>query len=146
MEIFFFLIILFTSFVIAIVYTINSVNNYQKYTYKGSRTQGKLIYSTKYNTEDCLGLLSRKNLYDVFNYTFKNMSDKESSEIILTGCNKHHCGSIRTVYLMRFIKYDNGTLIEMVFQNELYVSPIPCIPEYWVDEFLFQKLEAIRVG
>lgn len=69
-------------------------------------------YMTHYSVEDCMGLMMRKNIYDVFEYIYEKLADN-ALEITITGC-----------------------------LNEFYILPIPAIPKKWMDEFMKQKLSA----
>lgn len=105
-----------------------------------------LKYCAPYNLKDCLSLLGGKNMYDVFEYRFEYTNETlDNANIIFTKCNTHMCRSIRTSYLVKFIAKNDCTIIEMHFQDELFILPLPCIPEKWVDEFMEQKLDAMRI-
>lgn len=103
-----------------------------------------LKYYTKYKIKDCVSILKGKNIYDVFDYKIDFDLNETKATIIFTGCNTHMCRDIRTRYEMSFVEADEGTVIEMVFKNELYILPFPCIPVMWIDEFIEIKLDAKR--
>lgn len=104
-----------------------------------------LKYLTHYTVMDCFSLLRGKNVYDVFDYKIDFFESENKASITFVKCNTHMCRSIHTNYILHFVPQADGTSIEMVFQNELYVLPIPCIPEKWVDEFMDVKFSAKRI-
>lgn len=48
----------------------------------------EVVYYTHFSVEDCIGLLSRKNIYDVFEYSFE-MKTESVGEIAFEHCNKY---------------------------------------------------------
>ncbi len=97
-------------------------------------------YMTHYSVEDCMGLMMRKNIYDVFEYIYEKLADN-ALEITITGCNTHAHKNIRTCYHICFEKREK-TIVSITFLNEFYILPIPAIPKKWMDEFMKQKLSA----
>jgi hypothetical protein len=104
-----------------------------------------LRYKTHYNLKDCITLLRGKNIYDVFNYRFEYKNQDTEAFIIFTKCNTHWCNSIHTKYSIKFVQEDNATIIDLCFLNEWWILPLPCIYDKWVDEFMFQKMDAVRI-
>lgn len=103
-----------------------------------------MIYYTNYSIEDCIGLLSRKNIYDVFEYSFE-MKTKISGEITFTGCNKHWWGGPTVIYAIEFRK-SKKTIITIEFIRAPFFLPMPNIPQSWITEFMKQKLDAVDVA
>ena len=100
----------------------------------------KMIYYTDYSIEDCIGLLSRENIYDVFKYSFE-MKTETAGEITLTGCNKHLWNGPILVYAVEF-KKSKRTIIDIEFRHAGWFLPISNIPPKWITEFMKQKLDA----
>lgn len=70
-----------------------------------------MTYYTDYSIEDCIGLLSRKNIYDAFEYSFE-MKTETSGEITLNGCNKHLWHGPVAVYAVE-LKKAKRTMIDI---------------------------------
>lgn len=102
----------------------------------------KVVYYTNYSIEDCIGLLSRKNIYDVFDYLFE-MKTGTLGEIIFIYCNKHFWNGHRSIYQIKFIK-SKYTIIEVEFIKEGLFLPFPTLSPVWIAEFMEQKLNAIK--
>lgn len=104
-----------------------------------------VYYYTDYSIEDCIGLLSRKNIYDVFEYSFE-MKTETSGEITFIRCNKHY-GSFpfRPVYVIKFWK-SKTTIIGVEFINEdfFFANLLCTYPPEWITEFMQQKLDAVE--
>lgn len=102
-----------------------------------------MTYYTDYSIEDCIGLLSRKNIYDVFDYSFE-MKTETSGEITLNGCNKHLWHGPVAVYAVE-LKKAKRTMIDIEFiRAELFPLPLTTIPPKWIAEFMQQKLDAVE--
>ena len=102
-----------------------------------------MIYYTDYSIEDCIGLLSRKNIYDVFEYSFEMKTDN-AGEITFTRCNKHLWGNnLFPVYMVKFRK-NKKTIIDIEFIRAEWLLPISNIPPKWITEFMEQKLDAVE--
>ena len=101
-----------------------------------------MVYYTKYSIEDCIGLLLRKNVYDVFEYSFE-MKTESLGEIAFESCNKHFWHGGRSVYQMEFRRCKN-TVINVEFIMEGIFLPFSTIPPAWISEFMEQKLDAIE--
>lgn len=97
-------------------------------------------YITNYSIEDCMGILARKNIYDVFEYSYEKKAD-DILEIVIKECNTHLCNNPRTCYEITFEKGER-IIINVMFVSEWYALKIPIIPKKWMDEFMKQKLEA----
>lgn len=97
-------------------------------------------YTTDYSIEDCMGILARKNIYDVFEYSYEKKTDN-AIEIIIKECNTHLCNNPRTCYEITFEK-EVKTIIKVIFISEWYILKVPIIPKKWMDEFMKQKLDA----
>ena len=100
-------------------------------------------YSTKYSIEDCIAILERKNIYDVFEYSFERKT-YNTAELVVIKCNTHLCRNIRTVYKIEFIE-DKHTILLGRFINESYVFSRPFIFQEWMDEFMKKKLDATPI-
>lgn len=101
-----------------------------------------MTYYSNYSIQDCIGLLSRKNIYDVFDYIFK-MKTEVSGEITFNRCNTHFWNGDRSVYMIEFTE-DKNTVIHMEFICENLFLPFSTIPLSWIDEFMKQKLDAFN--
>ena len=101
-----------------------------------------MTYYSNYSIQDCIGLLSRKNIYDVFDYTFK-METEVSGEITFNHCNKHLWNGNKSVYMIEFTESKN-TIIHIEFICENFFLPFSTIPQSWITEFMRQKLEAVN--
>lgn len=99
-----------------------------------------VVYYTDYSVEDCIGLLSRKNIYDVFDYSFE-MKTESLGEIAFVRCNKHFWHGGRSVYQIEF-RRDKRTVINIEFVIEGIFFPFSTIPPAWITEFMLQKLDA----
>lgn len=75
-----------------------------------------MVYYTNYSVEDCIGLLSRKNIYDVFEYLFE-MKTESLGRIIFNQCNKHFWNGHYSVYQIEFRRNKN-TIINIEFIKE----------------------------
>ena len=69
----------------------------------------RMIYCTHYSIEDCIGLLSRKNTYDVFEYSFE-MKTETMGEITFIRCNKHLWNGLRSLYQIEFESDETTTI------------------------------------
>ena len=104
-----------------------------------------MTYYTDYSIEDCIGLLSRKNIYDVFEYSFE-MKTETAGEIIFTGCSKQWWrNTLSSVYMVKFGK-NKKTIIDIEFMNEdsVFVNFFLRFPPKWITEFMEQKLDAVE--
>lgn len=101
-----------------------------------------VVFCTNYSIEDCIGLLSRKNTYDVFEYLFE-MRSELTGEIAFEKCNKHCWHGGRSVYQISFSRNDR-TIINVEFVIEGIFLPFSTIPPTWISEFMKQKLDAIE--
>ena len=102
-----------------------------------------MVYYTDYSLEDCIGLLSRKNIYDVFEYSFEMKTDN-AGEITFIRCNKHLWNNIfYPVFMIKFRK-SKKTIIELVFINESPFLIGSTAPLKWISEFMKQKLDAVE--
>ena len=97
-------------------------------------------YITDYSIEDCMGLLARKKIYDVYEYSYEKKAD-DILEIMIKECNTHLCNNPRTCYEITFEKGDK-TIINVMFVSEWYALKVPIIQKKWMDEFMKQKLDA----
>ena len=100
-----------------------------------------MVYYTKYSVEDCIGLLSRKNIYDVFDYSFE-MKTESLGEIALVRCNKHFWHGGTSFYQIEF-RRGKRTIINLEFIREGIFLPFPTLSPAWIDEFMDQKLDAV---
>ncbi|MCH5258799.1 MAG: hypothetical protein J1F18_03545 [Lachnospiraceae bacterium] len=101
-----------------------------------------MTYYTDYSIEDCIGLLSRKNIYDVFEYSFE-MKTETAGKIRFIHCNKHPLlgrAFIKAVYTIEF-KKSNKTIIDI----ELAYGALSILPQKWITEFMEQKLDAVEI-
>lgn len=101
-----------------------------------------VVFCTNYSIEDCIGLLSRKNIYDVFEYLFE-MKSELTGEIAFEKCNKHYWHGGRSVYQINFSR-NESTIINVEFVVEGIFLPFSTIPPIWIAEFMKQKLDAIE--
>lgn len=112
----------------------------------GIRDKISMIYYTNYSIEDCIGLLSRKNIYDVFEYSFEMKTDNVG-EITLIKCNRHRYGSFPflPVYAIKFRK-SKRTIIDVDFINKdsVFANLFTTFPPKWITEFMEQKLDAVE--
>lgn len=116
-------------------------NIIQNVTYKGAT---KLRYYTDCSMEDCIGLLSRKNIYDLFEYSIE-METETGSKITFLECNKHLWHGFQSVYKINF-KSGHKTVIDMEFIMESSFLPFPTVPSPWITEFMKQKFDAVEVA
>ncbi len=103
-----------------------------------------MVYYTNYSVEDCIGLLSRKNVYDVFEYSFE-MKTESVGEIAFKRCNKHLWHGCQSVYQIEFRRSKN-TVINIEFLLEGIFLPFSTISPAWITEFMEQKLDATACG
>ena len=108
------------------------------------REEVGVVYYTNYSVEDCIGLLSRKNVYDVFEYSFE-MKTESVGEIAFERCNKHLWHGGRSVYQIEFRRNEN-TVINIEFLMEGIFLPFSTISPAWITEFMEQKLDATGCG
>lgn len=101
-----------------------------------------MTYYSSYSIEDCIGLISRKNIYDVFDYEF-NMKSEEAGEIVFIQCNNHYWHGDRSVYKIEF-KRSHNTIININFIKEGLFLPFSTISPAWIDEFMKQKFDAVN--
>ena len=101
-----------------------------------------MTYYSNYSVDDCIGLLSRKNIYDVFEYSFE-METEVSGVITFNRCNKHLWNGNESVYMIEFTKSKN-TIIDIEFKYEKPFLPFSTIPSSWITEFMKQKLDAVN--
>lgn len=107
----------------------------------GKPFDGTRTYSTAYSVDDCIGLLSRKNIYDVLRYSFRQ--DKgNTAELTVTGHAKYTCPQIKACHQMVFEENGN-TKISITNLPCSKPVPLPYIPQWWMDEFMAQKLDAL---
>lgn len=106
------------------------------------RREIEVVYYTNYSVDDCIGLLSRKNVYDVFEYSFE-MKTESLGEIALEHCNKHFWHGGRSIYQIEF-RRNESTVINVEFIMEGIFLPFSTIPPAWIAEFMKQKLDAIE--
>lgn len=99
-----------------------------------------MVFYTNYSVEDCIGLLSRKNVYDVFEYSFE-MKTQSSGEIAFNRCNKHLWHGGRSFYQIEFGR-DKCTVINIEFIREGVFLPFSTLNPAWIAEFMEQKLDA----
>lgn len=102
-----------------------------------------LIYNTHYSIEDCIGLLSRKNIYDVFEYLFE-MKTESIGEITFIRCNKHLWHGLHSHYRIDF-KREKNTVINIEFIREGPILPFSTLFPEWISEFMEQKLSATEM-
>lgn len=100
-----------------------------------------MVYYTNHSVEDCIGLLSRKNVYDVFEYLFE-MKTESLGRITFIHCNKHFWNGYQSVYQIEFRRSKN-TVINIEFIKEGLFLPVSTIQPAWMAEFMKQKLDAI---
>lgn len=103
-----------------------------------------MLYYTHYSIEDCIALLSRRNIYDVFEYSFE-MKTETTGEITFIRCNNHFWNGLRSHYQIEFIRNKN-TIISMKFIREGPIFPFSTLFPKWIAEFMEQKLSAIEKG
>ena len=103
-----------------------------------------VVYYTNYSVEYCIGLLSRKNVYDVFEYSFE-IKMESVGEIAFERCNKHLWHGGRSVYQIEFRRNEN-TVINIEFLMEGIFLPFSTISPTWITEFMEQKLDATGCG
>lgn len=101
-----------------------------------------MTYCTDYSVEDCIGLLSRKNIYDVFDYIFE-MKTETMGEIIFVRCNKHFWHGLPSHYRIEFKRCKN-TVINVGFIKEVTFFHFSTLFPEWITEFMEQKLNAIK--
>ena len=100
-----------------------------------------VYYYTDYSIEDCIGLLSRKNIYDVFEYSFE-MKTETSGKIRFIYSNKHRLlvgAPIKAIYAIEF-KKSNKTIIDIEPADECF----SILPQKYITEFMQQKLDAVE--
>ena len=100
-----------------------------------------MIYCTDCSIEDCIGLLSRKNIYDVFEYSFE-LKTKTAGKIRFIHCNKHPLlgrAPIKAIYTIEF-KKNKKTIIDI----ENAYGALSVLPQKWITEFMQQKLDAVE--
>ena len=101
-----------------------------------------MTYYTDYSIEDCIGLLSRKNIYDAFEYSFE-MQTETAGEITFTRCNKHLWrNTLFPAYMVKFRK-NKKTIIDIEFIRKGFLLS-STIPPKWITEFMQQKLDAVE--
>ena len=109
----------------------------------GKPFDGIRIYSTGYSVDDCIGLLSRKNMYDVLWYSCR-LEKENKGELVVTGHNKFSRLQVRAFHQMVF--EENGdTKISIKKLSGENTAPFYYIPQWWMDEFMAQKLDALPV-
>ena len=107
----------------------------------GKPFDGTRTYSTAYSVDDCIGLLSRKNMYDVLRYSFRQ--DKENTAVLtVTEHVRYTCPQIKVCHKMVFEESGN-TKISITNLPCSKPVPFPYIPQWWMDEFMAQKLDAL---
>lgn len=109
----------------------------------GKPFDGTRTYSTAYSVDDCIGLLSRKNIYDVLLYSFR-LEKKDAGELVVTGHNKFTRLQMKVCHQVVF--GENGsTKISIKNLSGEKTNPYSYIPQWWMDEFMEQKLDALPV-
>ena len=107
----------------------------------GKPFDGTRTYSTAYSVDDCIGLLSRKNIYDVLRYSFRQ--DKENTAVLtVTEHVRYTCPQIKACHQMVFEENGN-TKISITNLPCSKPVPLPYVPQWWMDEFMAQKLDAL---
>ena len=109
----------------------------------GKPFNGIRTYSTNYSIDDCIGLLSRKNIYDILQYSFR-LEKENKAELVVTGYNKSTRIRTRVCYEMEFNR-NRKTEINIKSITEERVMSVRYIPQWWMDEFMAQKLDALPV-
>ena len=115
-------------------------------------------YETEYSIDDCMGLLSRKNIYDICDYFFEK-KDEHTAELTMKfskgqimrfyagQIDRSHIigvgviGGTRTLFRMEFERREK-TIITMRFMSEAYILQSPATPIMYMDEFMEKKLSA----
>lgn len=115
-------------------------------------------YETEYSIDDCMGLLSRKNIYDICDYSFEK-KDEHTAELMMkfskgqimrfhaNRIDRSHIigvgliGVARTLFRMEFERREK-TIITMRFMSEAYILQSPATPIMYMDEFMEKKLSA----
>ncbi len=109
----------------------------------GKPFDGTRTYSTAYSVDDCIGLLSRKNIYDVLLYSFR-LEKKDAGELVVIGHNKFTRLQMKVCHQVVF--GENGsTKISIKNLSGEKTNPYSYIPQWWMDEFMEQKLDALPV-
>lgn len=109
----------------------------------GKPFDGTRTYSTAYSVDDCIGLLSRKNIYDVLLYSFRQ--EKEDTwELVVMGHNKFTRLQMKVCHQVVFGENGN-TKIRIKNLSGEKINPYSYIPQWWMDEFMEQKLDALPV-
>ena len=97
-------------------------------------------YVTEFSIDDCIGLINRRNIYDVFEYNIETI-DKNHYFITFTNCLAHYSRNIKTKYRIEMVE-NKETYIYLSFVSEFMFIPVPLIPRKWIDEFMEKKLSA----
>ncbi len=110
---------------------------------KGKPFRGARIYSTDYSMDNCIGLLSRKNIYDILQYSFR-LKKENKAELVVTGYNRYINIPTKVCYEMEF-KENGKTEISIRSVSKGKKIMAHYIPQWWMDEFMEQKLDALPV-
>lgn len=105
-------------------------------------------YETEYSIDDCMGLLSRENIYDICAYSFEKQ-DEYTAELTIS-YNMYYMqkpvfmgrgSTTLTLFRMEFEQREK-TIITMQFVSERHIFQTPATPIMVVDEFMEKKLSA----
>ncbi len=101
-------------------------------------------YTTKWSVDDCIAFLSRKNIYDLFEFDFEY---KDGLYYITFGdlwpreAYRHH--HPRTVYSISFEQQNGLTSFTVRFDHsESLMSSTPFVLTEHMDQFFRKKLDA----
>ena len=108
---------------------------------RGKPLCGIRTYSTDYSMDDCIGLLSRKNIYDVLRYSFC-IEKENTAKLVVTGHNQFTGTQTRACYEMEF-RGNAKTEIDIRSNSGGVIFLTHYIPQWWMDEFMAQKLDAL---
>lgn len=130
-----------TGLCIAIYYARYSVWRY-KSAVDSSNTE--LFYHSPYCAEDCISFLSRRNVRDTMIYEF-SQEDDAICYISFSGKEPEEKGRFNTRYRLAIQEAKEGSSLQLSFVSEVAPFPAPLVYSWWVDDFMKQKLDAVRV-
>ncbi len=137
------ILVLFAAVVIGFFLWLAALDSKSTKILDGKPFDGTRTYSTAYSVDDCIGLLSRKNIYDVLLYSFRQ--EKEDTwELVVMGHNKFTRLQMKVCHQVVFEENGN-TKIRIKNLSGEKTNPYSYIPQWWMDEFMEQKLDALPV-
>ncbi len=135
------ILVLFAAVVIGFFLWLAALDSKSTKILDGKPFDGTRTYSTDYSVDDCIGLLSRKNIYDVLRYSFR-LEKEDTGELVITGHNKYSRLQMKVCHQVVFGENGN-TEIRIKNRSGEKTNPYSYIPQWWMDEFMEQKLDAL---